>query len=98
MITSMFAADGVWMPVRSFKIPTSARSTDHGRPRREPLGATPGHPNVPQDIKPVAEGVGIRGQDYDGSLLRDWGTRIGRSRRLLPVGFNYKAFYKSCST
>lgn len=93
-IASALAANDVWVLSRSFKYRRPRGALTMAGQDANALVQLPGRPNVPADVEPVADGLDVRGQNYDGSLLRDRGAWIGRLRRFLPVGFYYKAFYK----
>ncbi len=93
-IASALAANGVRLLSRSFKYrrPRGILSMSGGDANA--LVQLPGEPNVPADLRPVEDGMEVRGQNYDGALARDRGAWIERFARFLPVGFYYKAFYR----
>lgn len=93
-IASTLLAHGVQIQSRSFK---------YHRPRSvltmagDDAGAFvqfPDVPNVRGDVTAVPEGVEVSGQNYCGSLTRDWLSAVEWVARFLPVGFYYRAFYK----
>jgi len=93
-IASALLAHGVQIQSRSFK---------YHRPRSvltmagDDAGAFvqfPDVPNVRGDVTAVPEGVEVSGQNYFGSLTRDWLGAVEWVARFLPVGFYYRAFYK----
>jgi sarcosine oxidase, subunit alpha len=52
-------------------------------------------PNVPADRLVLAPGLPpIRGQNYTGSLARDWSAWTGLFGRFMPVGFYYRTFFR----
>ena len=51
-------------------------------------------PNVPADTLPLADGLVVTGQNYTGSLHRDYGVVAGLLSRFLPAGFYYRAFFR----
>ena len=94
-IASALAANGQWVMSRSFK---------YHRPRGifslagwEANGLVQvGHePNVPADRELVLDGMRIEGQNYNGSLEHDRDAVLARFARFMPVGFYYRAFYRS---
>jgi sarcosine oxidase subunit alpha len=54
----------------------------------------PDVPNVRGDVTAVPNGIEVFGQNYLGSLNRDWLNLIEWVGRFLPVGFYYRAFFK----
>ena len=54
----------------------------------------PDIPNVRGDVTAVPDGVEVTGQNYIGSLQRDWLSAVEWVARFLPAGFYYHAFYK----
>lgn len=93
-IASALLAHGVQILSRSFK---------YHRPRSvltmagDDAGAFvqfPDMPNVRGDVTAVPEGIEVVGQNYIGSLNRDWLNVVEWLARFLPVGFYYRAFYK----
>jgi sarcosine oxidase subunit alpha len=52
-------------------------------------------PNIPADRLPLARGLpSIAGQNYSGSLDRDWSAWVGWFGRFMPVGFYYRTFFR----
>ncbi len=93
-VASALLAHGVQIQSRSFK---------YHRPRGvltmagDDAGAFvqfPDVPNVRGDITAIPGEIAVTGQNYLGSLTRDWLRVVDRLSRFLPVGFYYRAFYK----
>lgn len=93
-IAAALAANGEWLLSRSFKYRRPRGVLTMAGQDANTLVQLPGDPNVLADRYPVTEGLQVRGQNYNGSLRRDWGRWIEKFARFLPVGFYYKAFYR----
>ena len=93
-VASALAANGEMLLSRSFK---------YHRPRGAftfcgldansyiQLGS---EPNVLADTLPLTDGLVATGQNYVGSLHRDYGVVAGLLSRFLPPGFYYRAFFR----
>ena len=93
-IASALAANDVWVLSRSFKYRRPRGVLTMAGQDANTLVQLPDEPNVLADTTPIAEGLTVSGQNYDGSLERDWGAAMGAFAPFLPVGFYYKAFFK----
>ncbi len=51
-------------------------------------------PNVLADTLPLTDGLVATGQNYIGSLHRDYGAVAGLLSRFMPAGFYYRAFFR----
>ncbi len=92
-IGSALAANGVWCISRSFKYHRPRGLLSFAGLEANSLVQLKYEPNVPADRKLIEPGLEVWGQNYTGSLQRDYGTVMGLFSRFLPVGFYYKAFY-----
>ena len=90
-----------WPPISSGYL---SRSFKYHRPRgaltmagqdANTMIQLPSDPNALADRIPLSEGLEVMGQNYSGSLNRDRGALLGLFSRFLPVGFYYKAFFKT---
>jgi len=94
-VASALWADGVRVISRSFKYKRprgifSMTGFDGGA-----LVQVGSQPNCPADrLRLVAGMPPIVGQNYRGSLARDWSAWIGLLGRFLPVGFYYRTFFR----
>ena len=93
-IASALAAHGVKVLGRSFKYHRPRAPYSMAGHDANSLVQLPDEPNVRADLTPVAHDVEVRGQNYAGTLKRDWLSAIGWFSHFLPVGFYYKAFYR----
>ncbi|MGQ0658459.1 MAG: FAD-dependent oxidoreductase, partial [Chromatiales bacterium] len=93
-VTSALMANGVRVLSRSFKYHRPRGTLSMAGQDANSLVQLPEEPNVRGDTIAVPAGVEVRGQNYLGSLERDWLSVMGLLGRFLPVGFYYKAFYK----
>jgi len=93
-IASALAASGRWVLSRSFKYRRPRGILTMAGHDANTLVQLPDEPNVLADLRPIAPGMTVMGQNYDGSLDHDRGAWIERFDRFMPVGFYYKAFYR----
>ena len=93
-IASALAANGRWVLSRSFKYRRPRGILTMAGHDANTLVQLPDEPNVLADLCPIAPGLTVMGQNYDGSLDHDRGAWIERLARFMPVGFYYKAFYR----
>ncbi|MGE0096189.1 MAG: glycine cleavage T C-terminal barrel domain-containing protein [Alphaproteobacteria bacterium] len=93
-VASALAAHGVKILSRSFKYRRPRGVLTMAGQDANTLIQLGDAPNVPADTLAVAPGLEVAGQNYSGSLARDWGSWIGHFGRFLPVGFYYKAFFR----
>ena len=93
-IASALAANGVKVLSRSFKYHRPRGVLTMAGQDANTLVQLKHEPNVPADRHPICEGLEVKGQNYAGSLMRDWGAITGSVGRFLPVGFYYRAFYR----
>ena len=99
-----FAGDTIASALLANGVRTLSRSFKYRRPRgvlsmagqdANTLVQLPDEPNVAADVHAVTQGLEVRGQNFTGSLERDWSARpLSWLARFMPVGFYYKAFYK----
>ena len=93
-VASALAANGEMLLSRSFKYhrPRGAftfRGLDANSYIQ--LGS---EPNVHADTLPLTDGLVATGQNYIGSLHRDYGALAGLLSRFMPAGFYYRAFFR----
>jgi sarcosine oxidase subunit alpha len=93
-IASALAANGRWVLSRSFKFRRPRGILTMAGHDANTLVQLPDEPNVLADLHPIAPGMTVTGQNYDGALDRDRGAWVERLGRFMPVGFYYKAFYR----
>ncbi|MBM4437091.1 MAG: (2Fe-2S)-binding protein, partial [Actinobacteria bacterium] len=93
-VASALAAHGVFLLSRSFKYHRPRGSLGFAGEEAGALVQVGDDPNVLADVRTLAPGLDVRGQNYVGSLRGDWAAALGLVRRFLPVGFYYKAFYR----
>ncbi|WP_017346668.1 2Fe-2S iron-sulfur cluster-binding protein [Pantoea sp. A4] len=98
-----YAGDCIASALLAYGQTTLSRSFKYHRPRgvltmagqdANTLVQLPDAPNVLADQQPVAEGLRVMGQNYNGSLAQDRDSRMELFSRFMPVGFYYRAFYK----
>ena len=94
-IASALAANDRWVLSRSFKYHRPRGVFSLAGWEANALVQVGHEPNVPADREPVVDGAVIEGQNYRGSLDRDSDAIFGRFARFMPVGFYYRAFYRS---
>ena len=96
-VASALMADGVLMLSRSFK---------YHRPRGVLTGCGQDantlvqigdQTNVLADCRGIEPGMAVTAQNVFGGLEDDYGAWLGFLARFMPVGFYYKAFYKTLS-
>ena len=90
IIASALAANDRWILSRSFKYRRPRGVLTMAGQDANTLVQLPDEPNVLADRHPIAEGLVVEGQNFDGSLERDRGALIGAFGKFLPVGFYYK--------
>jgi sarcosine oxidase subunit alpha len=93
-IASALAANDVWLLARSFKYHRPRGVFSMSGDDANALVQLADEPNVPADVRAIAEGLRVTGQHYSGSLRNDSGRWIERIARFLPVGFYYRSFFK----
>jgi len=94
-IASALAASNQWVLSRSFKYHRPRGIFSLAGWEANTLVQVGHEPNVPADRERVIEGASIEGQNYRGSLEEDRDAILGRFARFMPVGFYYRAFYRS---
>ena len=94
-IASALAANGQWVLSRSFKYHRPRGVFSLAGWEANTLVQVGHEPNVPADRELVTEGARIEGQNYRGSLEEDRDAILERFARFMPVGFYYRAFYRS---
>ncbi|MDZ4734845.1 MAG: glycine cleavage T C-terminal barrel domain-containing protein [Rhodospirillaceae bacterium] len=93
-IASALIANGHWLLARSFKYRRPRSVLTMAGQDGNTLVQIGAEPNALADRHPIAEGLMVHGQNYDGSLEHDRGAWIEMFGRFMPVGFYYKAFFK----
>jgi len=93
-IASALAANEVWLLSRSFKYHRPRGVLTMAGEDTNALVQWDGEPNVSADRCLIEPGLRGWGQNYTGSLKRDWASLLGCFGRFLPPGFYYKAFFK----
>lgn len=93
-IASALAANGVKVLSRSFKYHRPRGILTMAGQDANTLVQLKHEPNVLADRHPISEGLEVLGQNYTGSLYRDWGALMGCISRFMPVGFYYRAFFR----
>jgi sarcosine oxidase, subunit alpha len=93
-IASALAANGMWLLSRSFKYHRPRGVLTMGGEDTNALVQLDGEPNVSADRRLIEPGLESWGQNYNGSLNRDWASLLGYFGRFMPAGFYYKAFFK----
>ncbi len=94
-IASALAANDVWVLSRSFKYHRPRGVFSLAGWEANTLVQVGHEPNVPADRELVVNGAIVEGQNYRGSLDNDRDAILGRFARFMPVGFYYRAFYRS---
>ena len=94
-IASALAANGQWVLSRSFKYHRPRGVFSLSGWEANALVQVGHEPNVPADRERLVEGARIEGQNYNGSLEHDRDAVLARFARFMPVGFYYRAFYRS---
>lgn len=93
-VASALIANNQWLMSRSFKYHRPRGPLTMAGQDANTLIQLPSAPNTLADKHPVSEGLNAKGQNYIGSLKRDYQAYIGLLSRFLPVGFYYKAFFR----
>jgi len=93
-IASALIANGQWLMSRSFKYHRPRGPLTMAAQDANTLVQLRSAPNTLADRKAIKPGLSVRGQNYLGSLQRDWQAYTGLLSRFLPVGFYYKAFFR----
>lgn len=93
-IASALAVNGTWLLSRSFKYHRPRGVLTMAGQDANSLVQLGGEPNVLADRRLIEPELEVKGQNYLGTLERDWGAILGWFGRFLPVGFYYKAFFK----
>ena len=93
-LASALLANGVWLHSRSFKYHRPRGPLTMAGQDANTLVQVGGEPNVPADTLALSEGLDAHGQNYLGSLWRDYTSVLGSFSRFMPVGFYYRAFFK----
>ena len=93
-IASALAANGVKVLSRSFKYHRPRGILTMAGQDANTLVQLDHEPNVLADRHPITEGLAVKGQNYAGSLERDWGAVMGLIGRFMPAGFYYRAFFR----
>jgi len=93
-LASALAANGQWLLSRSFKYHRPRAAITFAGLDANSYVQVGDTPNVLADMLPIADGLSAVGQNYLGSLNRDYAIHAGRLARFLPVGFYYRAFFR----
>ncbi|MEM1154555.1 MAG: 2Fe-2S iron-sulfur cluster-binding protein [Pseudomonadota bacterium] len=93
-LASALLANGQWLQSRSFKYHRPRGPLTMAGQDANTLIQLGGEPNVLADMLPLTDGLAAQGQNYAGSLQRDFSSLLGSLSRFLPVGFYYRAFFK----
>ena len=93
-IASALAANDKWILSRSFKYRRPRGVLTMAGQDANTLVQLADEPNVQADRHPIAEGLKVEGQNFDGSLENDRGALLGAFGKFLPVGFYYKSFFR----
>ena len=93
-IASALLADQQWLMSRSFKYHRPRGPLTLAGQDANTMVQLPSAPNTLADKQPAQDGQQVRGQNYVGSLNRDWQAYTGLLSRFLPVGFYYKTFFR----
>ncbi|MCH7509817.1 MAG: (2Fe-2S)-binding protein [Proteobacteria bacterium] len=93
-LASALAASGQWLLSRSFKYHRPRAALTFAGLEANSYVQVGDRPNVLADLLPIADGLSAVGQNYLGSLNRDYAIHAGRLARFLPVGFYYRAFFR----
>lgn len=93
-LASALLANGRWLQSRSFKYHRPRGPLTMAGQDANTLVQVDGEPNVMADTLPVKTGLTATGQNYLGTLERDYSALLGVFSRFMPVGFYYRAFFK----
>jgi sarcosine oxidase subunit alpha len=93
-VASALIANNHWLFSRSFKYHRPRGPLSMAGHDANTLVQTASAPNRLAEELPIDLGEPVSGQNYVGSLKRDWLRALDWLGRFLPVGFYYKAFYK----
>lgn len=93
-IASALLANNQYLLSRSFKYHRPRGVLTMAGQDANTLVQLPDAPNVLADRYPAKSGLSVLAQNYQGSLEKDSGSRIGPFSRFMPVGFYYRSFYK----
>lgn len=93
-LSSALLANGQWLQSRSFKYHRPRGPLTLAGQDANTLVQLGGEPNVLADTLALSEGLDASGQNYLGSLQRDYSALLGWFSRFMPVGFYYRAFFK----
>ena len=93
-VASALIANNHWLFSRSFKYHRPRGPLSMAGHDANTLVQTASTPNQLADELPIDLNEPVSGQNYLGSLTRDWLRALDWLGRFLPVGFYYKAFYK----
>ncbi len=92
-IASALLANGRWLMSRSFKYHRPRGPVSFAGHEANALVQVGGEPNVPADLRALADGDDVRSLNVVGSLRGDRAAILGRLSRFLPVGFYYRSFF-----
>lgn len=93
-IASAMIAQQQWLMSRSFKYHRARGPLTMACQDANTLVQLPSAPNTLADRRAAESDLQVMGQNYQGSLARDWQAYTGFFARFLPVGFYYKAFFR----
>ncbi|MEM1153384.1 MAG: 2Fe-2S iron-sulfur cluster-binding protein [Pseudomonadota bacterium] len=93
-LASALLANGQWLQSRSFKYHRPRGPLTMAGQDANTLIQKGGEPNVLSDTLDLKEGISAQGQNYAGTLQRDYSAALGWFSRFLPVGFYYRTFFK----
>ncbi len=93
-IASALAANDVLLLSRSFKYHRPRGAFTMSGDDANTLVQVGDEPNVHADLREIEDDLRIEGQNYVGSLKRDFAFLLDKLSRFLPVGFYYHAFFR----
>jgi len=93
-VASALAANGEMLLSRSFKYHRPRGSFSFRGLDANSYVQLGCEPNVLADTLPLENGLVASGQNYIGSLHRDYGVIAGLLSRFMPAGFYYRAFFR----
>lgn len=94
-IASALAANRRYLLSRSFKYHRPRGPLTMAGQDANTLVQLADEPNVLADRESISNNMAVYGQNYSGSLDRDFDAVLGFFSRFMPVGFYYRAFFKT---
>ncbi|HVI51020.1 MAG TPA: FAD-dependent oxidoreductase [Candidatus Sulfotelmatobacter sp.] len=92
-IASALAANDRWVLSRSFKYHRPRGMISAAGLEANSLVQVGDQPNVPSDMRPIADGLAVSAVNTFGTADKDWGRVLEKLSRFMPVGFYYKTFF-----